>query len=180
MQLNKWETSEYDFLRLMAKPMSHKFVKYWDESCLALAVSVVLDPRCKMAVVEFYYEQRHMVNSGKYPTLAMMTRDILAVLATIVASEAAFSVGGRVIDESRASLLPDIVEAVMTANDWIESPKKISQVLPNNDVNRGVARPKDDFVIVDEASSRRGGEGRVSFCFGVSVGSADHDNRICI
>ncbi|XP_058190311.1 zinc finger BED domain-containing protein RICESLEEPER 1-like [Rhododendron vialii] len=57
MQLNEWETSEYDFLRLMAKPMSQKFAKYWDESCLALAISVVLDPRCKMAVVEFYYEQ---------------------------------------------------------------------------------------------------------------------------
>ncbi|XP_058191036.1 zinc finger BED domain-containing protein RICESLEEPER 1-like [Rhododendron vialii] len=64
------------------------------------------------------------VNSGKYPTLARMARDILAVLATTVASEAAFSVGGRVIDESRTSLLPDIVEALMTTNDWIESPKK--------------------------------------------------------
>ncbi|KAF7130256.1 hypothetical protein RHSIM_Rhsim10G0050500 [Rhododendron simsii] len=65
------------------------------------------------------------VNSGKYPTLARMARDILAVPATTVASEAAFSVGGRVIDESRASLLPDIVEALMTTNDWIESRKKI-------------------------------------------------------
>ncbi|KAI8528096.1 hypothetical protein RHMOL_Rhmol12G0124700 [Rhododendron molle] len=66
------------------------------------------------------------VNSGKYPTLARMAHDILAIPATTVASEAAFSVGGRVIDESRASLLPDIVEALMTANDWIESPKKIN------------------------------------------------------
>ncbi|KAF7152450.1 hypothetical protein RHSIM_Rhsim01G0167800 [Rhododendron simsii] len=61
------------------------------------------------------------VNSGKYPTLARMARDILAVPATTVAWEAAFSVGGRIIDESRASLLPDIVEALMTTNNWIES-----------------------------------------------------------
>ncbi|KAF7153995.1 hypothetical protein RHSIM_Rhsim01G0175300 [Rhododendron simsii] len=143
--------------------------------------SVVLDPRCDLAVVEFYYEQVYgpyesasYIDSGKYPTLARLAHDILVVLVTTVALEAAFSVGGRVIDESCASLLPDIVEALMTANDWIESPKKISVVYS------GVARPKDDFDIIDEASSMRGGGGGVSFCFGVSVGSADYDYRVCI
>ncbi|KAH7857245.1 hypothetical protein Vadar_010515 [Vaccinium darrowii] len=62
--------------------------------------------------------------SVKFPTLARMARDILVVPATTVASEAAFSVGGRVIDETPASLLPDIIEALMTCNDWIESPNK--------------------------------------------------------
>ena len=38
--------------------------------------------------------------------IAKVTRDILAVPATTVASEAAFSIGGRVIDENRACLLP--------------------------------------------------------------------------
>ncbi|KAL0399542.1 UNVERIFIED_CONTAM: Zinc finger BED domain-containing protein RICESLEEPER 1 [Sesamum radiatum] len=37
-------------------------------------------------------------NSPKLPILAKIARDILAVPATTVASEAAFSVGGRVID----------------------------------------------------------------------------------
>ncbi|KAH7860224.1 hypothetical protein Vadar_010936 [Vaccinium darrowii] len=223
LQLDKWGTSDHEFLRLMAKPMSQKFSKYWEESCLALAIAVVLDPRYKMAVVEYYYEKIYgiiesfsyvdkvrttfselfddynsgscsslegisdgcssssghsilgsskqqsfdgfhewyakahdssisaynksemvqyleervfpnsddfnilhwwQVNSAKFPTLASMARDILAVPATIVASEAAFSVGGRVIGETRASLLPDIVEALMTCNDWIESRNK--------------------------------------------------------
>ncbi|KAF7132423.1 hypothetical protein RHSIM_Rhsim09G0055400 [Rhododendron simsii] len=57
----------------------------------------------------------------------VMARDILAVPPTIVASEAAFSVEGRVIDESHASLHPDIVEALIIANDWIKSPKKMSK-----------------------------------------------------
>ncbi|KAL0340246.1 UNVERIFIED_CONTAM: Zinc finger BED domain-containing protein RICESLEEPER 1 [Sesamum radiatum] len=40
------------------------------------------------------------INSLRLPILAKIARDILAVPATTVASEAAFSVGGRVIDES--------------------------------------------------------------------------------
>ncbi|KAL7237599.1 hypothetical protein ACSBR2_003828 [Camellia fascicularis] len=59
-----------------------------------------------------------------------MARDVLSVPATTVASEAAFSVGGRVIDETRASLLPDIVEALITCNDWIKSPKNRKNLLP--------------------------------------------------
>ncbi|XP_062005939.1 uncharacterized protein LOC133723125 [Rosa rugosa] len=43
----------------------------------------------------------------KLPTLARMARDILAA-----PSEAAFSVRGRVIDESRASMLPETVKAL--------------------------------------------------------------------
>ena len=67
------------------------------------------------------------VNSAKLPILSRIARDILAVPVTTVASEAAFSVGGRVIDESRASLLPDIVEALITTSDWIESKRKRSK-----------------------------------------------------
>ena len=63
------------------------------------------------------------MNSARYPTLAKMTRDILAILATTVASESAFSVGGRVIDERRSYLAPEIVEALLTTSDWLESTK---------------------------------------------------------
>lgn len=57
------------------------------------------------------------VNSPKLLTLERMARDILVNPATTVASVSAFSVGGRVIDETRASLLPDIVEALVTTSD---------------------------------------------------------------
>ena len=64
------------------------------------------------------------INSVKLSILSRMARDILAVPATTIASEAAFSVGGRVIDESRSCLLPEIVEALVTTDDWIESRRK--------------------------------------------------------
>ncbi|KAL0329124.1 UNVERIFIED_CONTAM: putative AC transposase [Sesamum radiatum] len=60
-------------------------------------------------------------NSPRLPILAKIARDILAVPATTVALEAVFSVGGRVIDKSHTCLLPDALEALVVADDWIRS-----------------------------------------------------------
>ncbi|KAA8535582.1 hypothetical protein F0562_030585 [Nyssa sinensis] len=65
------------------------------------------------------------LHSGKFPVLAKMALDVLAISATTIVLKAAFSVGCRVVDESHAALLPKVVEALMTTNDWIASQKKI-------------------------------------------------------
>ncbi|XAR55255.1 hypothetical protein NMG60_11035280 [Bertholletia excelsa] len=216
LKLKEWENSKYELLRLMVVPMRMKFKKYWEECSLVLAIAVVLDPRFKLQVVEYYYgriygeeapmhvkrvrsaftdlfyeyqgesscsrtpfgsiavgsggsqvpcnssnlEESHSeffqwyestcasdqksqleqyleeplfpssadfsilnwwkINSTRLPTLAKIARDILAIPATTVALEAAFSLGGRVLDETGSSLPPDVVEALVTANDWIQ------------------------------------------------------------
>ncbi|KAL4555140.1 hypothetical protein LXL04_037751 [Taraxacum kok-saghyz] len=76
--------------------------------------------------LELYLEESlfPITNSAKHPTLAKIARDILAVPATSVASEAAFSTGGRIIDESRSSLSTDTVEALVTTQDWLPSRKQ--------------------------------------------------------
>ncbi|KAL0458973.1 UNVERIFIED_CONTAM: putative AC transposase [Sesamum latifolium] len=75
--------------------------------------------------LQIFYEATRHFSGRKYPT-SNIARDILAVPTTTVASEAAFSIGGRVIDESRTCLLPDAVEALVVADDWIRSiPKRI-------------------------------------------------------
>lgn len=40
---------------------------------------------------------------------------------TTIASEAAFSTGGRVIDPFRSSLTPKTTEALICAQDWLRS-----------------------------------------------------------
>jgi hypothetical protein len=53
------------------------------------------------------------VNSAKFPVLAEIARDVLAIPITTVASESAFSTGGRVIDPFWSSLAAKKVEALV-------------------------------------------------------------------
>jgi hypothetical protein len=57
------------------------------------------------------------VNSSKFPILAKIARDVLAIPITTVASESAFSTRGRVLDPFRSSLAPRMVEALVCSQN---------------------------------------------------------------
>jgi hypothetical protein len=59
-----------------------------------------------------------------YPVLSILARDVLAIQASTVASESAFSAGGRVIDPFRSRLEPEMVEALICAKDWVAASRK--------------------------------------------------------
>lgn len=61
------------------------------------------------------------VQQCRYPTLAKMARDMLAIPVSTVASESAFSTGGRVLDSFRTNLTPRMVEALVCSRDWIRA-----------------------------------------------------------
>ena len=56
-------------------------------------------------------------NSQRFPILSHLVRDVLAVPILIVASELAFSTGGRVLDVFRSSLTPKVVKALICTQD---------------------------------------------------------------
>jgi hypothetical protein len=58
-------------------------------------------------------------NEFRYPEVAAMARDILSIPISTVASKSTFVVGGRVIDQYRSSLKPDVVEALVCTRDWL-------------------------------------------------------------
>jgi hypothetical protein len=60
-------------------------------------------------------------NSSKYPILSKLARDVLAIPITTVASESAFSAGGRILDDYRSSLSKDMVEILVCGSDWIKA-----------------------------------------------------------
>ncbi|KAF7822026.1 zinc finger BED domain-containing protein DAYSLEEPER-like [Senna tora] len=55
----------------------------------------------------------------KYPILQKMVRDILAIPISTVASESAFSTGGRLVSPHRSKLKEDTLEALMCSQNWI-------------------------------------------------------------
>ncbi|KAH9801069.1 BED-type domain-containing protein [Citrus sinensis] len=158
----------------MADNMIGKFLKYWDEINGVLVMAVILDPRYKMMLINYYYPKIYVVglenqlkrvrelcdemmnyyeaksattrygvvdryledplvkrtpdfdvlqwwkmNKGKYPILAEMAKDLLAVPVTTVASESAFSTGGRTLSPHRSRLHPDTLKAIMCSQHWL-------------------------------------------------------------
>ncbi|KAH0702686.1 hypothetical protein KY285_016964 [Solanum tuberosum] len=67
------------------------------------------------------------INSPRFPFLSEMARDVLAIPISSVASECAFSTGGRILDSFRSSLTPKLVQALVCLQDWLRSePQSIS------------------------------------------------------
>ena len=56
---------------------------------------------------------------SRCPILAMIAKDIYAIPVSTVASESAFSTGGRFVSLYRNRLHPKTLEALMCARDWI-------------------------------------------------------------
>jgi hypothetical protein len=52
-----------------------------------------------------------------YPMLSILAKDVLSVPVSTVSSESAFSLAGRILDERRTSLTPNMVRTLMTVKD---------------------------------------------------------------
>ncbi|KAL6137442.1 hypothetical protein ACLB2K_062734 [Fragaria x ananassa] len=61
------------------------------------------------------------LNGSKYPNLAAVAKDVLAIQVSTVASESSFSTGKRVIDPHKSSLTPKSVEALICLQNWLKS-----------------------------------------------------------
>ncbi|KAJ3701644.1 hypothetical protein LUZ61_005349 [Rhynchospora tenuis] len=78
----------------------------------------------------------------KYPVLSQLARDILAVPASTVASEATFSTSGRTLSSVRNCLNDESMEALICAQDWlrariVENGVQVGATLWENEVVSG-------------------------------------------
>ncbi|CAN1347844.1 Putative AC transposase [Linum perenne] len=67
-----------------------------------------------------------------YPILSEMAKDMFGIPISTVASESAFSLGGRIMDEFRTSLHPTMLEALVCASDWLRDGESV--VMDEEDV----------------------------------------------
>ncbi|KAK9706398.1 hypothetical protein RND81_07G121500 [Saponaria officinalis] len=56
-----------------------------------------------------------------YPIISLMARDVLAIPVSTVASESAFSTGGRILDPFRSSLSSKMVQGLVCTQDWLRT-----------------------------------------------------------
>ena len=57
--------------------------------------------------------------------LSIIARDVLTVPVSTVASEAAFSAGGRMVSKKRCNLSPEAIESVVCLKDWKLADKRL-------------------------------------------------------
>ncbi|OMO84768.1 hypothetical protein COLO4_21850 [Corchorus olitorius] len=59
------------------------------------------------------------LNAPRFPITSSIARDVLVVPVSTIASESAFSTGGRVLDVYRSCLTLKIVQGLICAQDWL-------------------------------------------------------------
>jgi Domain of unknown function (DUF4413) len=59
LSIKKIESSSYLFIVKMGTKMLAKWDKYWSSGNTLLAIVCVIDPRCKLAVIEYYIQQMY-------------------------------------------------------------------------------------------------------------------------
>ncbi len=64
------------------------------------------------------------INGPTFPVLQKIARDIYAIPVSTVASESAFSTGGRLVSPHRNRLQPIMVEALACTQNWLQAENK--------------------------------------------------------
>jgi len=83
-----------------------------------------LDTYLNEPTLDFYFLEHMDVlelwknNSQRFSNLALMARNLLSIPITMVASESAFSIGSRILNKYRNSLLLENVEAIICTSSW--------------------------------------------------------------
>ncbi|XP_043717699.1 zinc finger BED domain-containing protein RICESLEEPER 2-like [Telopea speciosissima] len=121
--------SDYEIPVLFTRPGKSRTITEFMQSVIAEAdngtkyqLDVYLDePKIPFSDHDDEYDMLAFwkANGLRYPDVARMARDVLAIPVSTVASESAFSVGGRVIDKYRSKLLPTNAEALICLRDWM-------------------------------------------------------------
>ncbi|RYR58263.1 hypothetical protein Ahy_A05g023909 isoform B [Arachis hypogaea] len=102
----------------------------FNESANKNEVELYLMEALEKSGVQFDILNWWKVNSTKFPILGLIARDVLAMPVSTVASESAFSTGGRVLNNYRSSLTPMTAEALICTQNWLRnSPKLVLEEL---------------------------------------------------
>ncbi|VVA31266.1 PREDICTED: zinc finger, partial [Prunus dulcis] len=99
-----------------------KVVEESEAAVVAHEVDTYLHDHLELTTKEVFFDILlwWKLNGPKYPGLAAIAKDILAIQVSTVAYESCFSTGGRVIDAFRSSLTPRSVDALICMKNWLK------------------------------------------------------------
>ena len=68
-----------------------------------------------------------------FPVLSKFARDVLTIPVSTISSESAFSLSGRILDNRRMSLTPEMVEALTCLKDWELAERRQQDIIRHTD-----------------------------------------------
>ncbi|RVW61969.1 putative AC transposase [Vitis vinifera] len=78
----------------------------------------------------------------------MIVRDIYAIPVSTVASESAFSTGGRRYQKHRSRLHPDTLEALMCAQSWLWKEMEGDSLIHGSQFQLTIIDEDDDSLVL--------------------------------
>jgi hypothetical protein len=78
-------------------------------------------------------------NERQFPVLSQFARDVLLVPVSTVSFESTFSTVGRIIEERRSSLAPEMVEALTCFKDWEAADARQQHQLEDEEIAQAMA-----------------------------------------
>ncbi|KAK0572717.1 hypothetical protein LWI29_036121 [Acer saccharum] len=87
----------------------------------------------------------------KYPILSHLARDVLVILVSTVSSKQVFNTTGRIVEERRNSLTPEMVEVLAYVRDWERAKKR----LQNETVDEQLIQNFNNLYVEESSSSNQ-------------------------
>ncbi|KAM3382957.1 zinc finger BED domain-containing protein DAYSLEEPER [Capsicum galapagoense] len=103
----------------------------------------------EMDVIKYWKD-----NEKKYPNLSVMARDVLSIPITLVASESAFSIVGRVVTKYRSCIHHENVQTLVTTRNWLHG---FTQSNTDEDVLLKETMSNVDSNVIDGTSASESG-----------------------
>ncbi|KAG2712806.1 hypothetical protein I3760_04G143400 [Carya illinoinensis] len=105
-----------------------------------------LEHGCEARAPNFDILDWWKINEVKYPILAKVAQDVMAIPVSTVSSESAFSAEGRVLDPFRSSLSPRTVEALVCTQNWLKDPIPIDLRASLDNIESFEAELGNEFI----------------------------------
>ncbi|KAL8102577.1 hypothetical protein AgCh_027190 [Apium graveolens] len=80
------------------------------------------------------------INQFRFPSLTLMARDVLTISISTVASESAFSIGGRILDQYHSCLAHNIVESLICTRDWKFNVPEVHHNYPLEELTQNIMK----------------------------------------